>query len=449
MNISANRAKDIVTVDTSEQFNPNTEDPEVAYPPRPNKSIDETWDFKGVDTKEFTHCFHAYPAMMIPQVARRIISEFGSGVNEIFDPYCGTGTSLVEANLAGINAVGTDLNPLARLLASAKTTLIDIHLLQEHIHQFRDLTFNLDFTLQIPEAPVPEIKNAEFWFSPLALRKLAFVRSFILEISQPEIQNFFFVAFSETVRESSYTKKREFKLVRNREIDPDFNPNVFGIMESKLQRNLSGLARYQSAPGAKGSSRIFDFNTVDGIPSGIFRDGLVDMVVTSPPYGDSSTTVAYGQYSRLANEWLGVTDANQIDNRLMGGRKSKSPRHALSPLVEEVCNIITAEDPKRALDVIAFYQDYAASIANVAATIRPGGYACYVVGNRTVKGLTIPTDEITARLFEANGFRHLKTNVRNIPGKRMPLKNSPSNVPGQTGATMKNEYIVICQKTHK
>ncbi len=81
------------------------------------KFRDETYDFRTADTKRYTHCFHSYPAMMIPQVAERILSEYGKDARLLFDPYCGTGTSLVEANLKGIESIGTDINPLARLIA--------------------------------------------------------------------------------------------------------------------------------------------------------------------------------------------------------------------------------------------------------------------------------------------------------------------------------------------
>ncbi|MHC1573854.1 MAG: DNA methyltransferase, partial [Candidatus Syntropharchaeales archaeon] len=67
------------------------------------KYRDNTWDFQTANTKQYTHCFHPYPAMMIPQVAGRILDEFGKNNSLLFDPYCGTGTSLVEANLRGIN----------------------------------------------------------------------------------------------------------------------------------------------------------------------------------------------------------------------------------------------------------------------------------------------------------------------------------------------------------
>lgn len=83
------------------------------------RKIDNRWSFRTANTKEYTHCYHSYPAMMIPQVARTLIDEFSpKGKMELlFDPYMGSGTSLVEASIKGINSVGTDINPLARLIS--------------------------------------------------------------------------------------------------------------------------------------------------------------------------------------------------------------------------------------------------------------------------------------------------------------------------------------------
>ena len=100
---------------------------------------------------------------------------------------------------------------------------------------------------------------------------------------------------------------------------------------------------------------------------------------------------------------------------------------------------------KRALEVEHFYSDYYQSITNVAKTIKPLGFACYVVGNRRVKGLQLPTDEITKHFFEKNGFKYVETIIRNIPNKRMPKRNSPNNIVGETSQTMHHEFIVIMQ----
>ena len=71
--------------------------------------------------------------------------------------------------------------------------------------------------------------------------------------------------------------------------------------------------------------------------------------------------------------------------------------------------------------------DYKSSIDNVAKAVRHKGRIAYVVGNRTVKGVQIPLDYITVELFEKNGFDHITTIVREIPNKRMPKANSPTN----------------------
>ena len=63
---------------------------------------DETWDYRTADTKEYTHCFHTYPAMMIPQIARRLLNQYGVEGEWLLGSYCGTGTSLVEASLFGM-----------------------------------------------------------------------------------------------------------------------------------------------------------------------------------------------------------------------------------------------------------------------------------------------------------------------------------------------------------
>ncbi|MCS7073857.1 MAG: DNA methyltransferase, partial [Bacteroidia bacterium] len=44
------------------------------------------------------------------------------------------------------------------------------------------------------------------------------------------------------------------------------------------------------------------------------------------------------------------------------------------------------------------------------------------------------------------GFTHIETIIRNIPNKRMPNKNSPTNITGKKDETMNNEYIVIMRK---
>lgn len=412
-----------------------------------HQRIDETWDYKGVNTKEYTHCFHIYPAMMIPQIARRLLEEYGSKAKLLFDPYCGTGTSLVEANLKGINAIGTDINELARLIAKVKTTRLNINELKKYIDQFNDFIFHQLFSNEINFViDIPNVTNIDYWFSKSAQRKLGIVLYFINQISNRDIADFFKVAFSETVRDSSFTKLNEFKLVKEKKLDGRIDPDVYSIMNSKLQRNFSGLKEFLSEIDHNVFTRVYGFNTVFDIPISVVKPNSIDIVLTSPPYGDSKTTVAYGQFSRFSSEWLSLKNANKVDKLSMGGKIYKELNDFDYPILNDTIKMIKNKDEKRAFDVFSFYKDYEMSIKNISKIVKEGGFVCYVVGNRTVKGIQIPNDEITKEMFERNGFEYIETIVRNIPSKRMPLKNSPTNVTGETAETMKKEFIVILQK---
>lgn len=409
------------------------------------REIDNSWDFRTADTKEYTHCYHTYPAMMIPQVARKLIDEYKpeGKLSLLLDPYMGSGTSLVEASLIGVDAIGTDLNPLARNITKAKTTHFDLEKIQEI---FGNLQLQLSFynAEMVKHCNFDRISNYTFWYKKDDLLKLSYIQQLIDNFGYGK--EFFYTALSEVVREISFTRNSEFKRYRmSAESLEKFNPDTFSIFLSKVQRNINGLKQYNKIEHHSNIT-ICDFNSIYGIPKNIIADETVDMVVTSPPYGDSHTTVAYGQFSRWANEWFGYEDAKYLDKLLMGGNTKVKEEEYQTESIRKILDTIKATDSKRFLEVVAFLNDYWHSISNVAATVRIGGIVCYVVGNRNVKGQQIPLDYFTAEMFEKCGFTHLITKVREIPNKRMPSKTSPTNISGKKVSTMSNEYIVIMRK---
>ena len=104
---------------------------------------DEKWNFKNGSMKELVHGLHPYPAMMMPLIARTMFNDYGIGKDTIFfDPYVGSGTTLVEAQFYGAKkAIGVDLNPLAILISRAKTEDININKLNKTILDFYTYLF--------------------------------------------------------------------------------------------------------------------------------------------------------------------------------------------------------------------------------------------------------------------------------------------------------------------
>ncbi|MDE7173857.1 MAG: modification methylase, partial [Helicobacter sp.] len=101
---------------------------------------------------------------------------------------------------------------------------------------------------------------------------------------------------------------------------------------------------------------------------------------------------------------------------------------------------------KRALEVSRFYFDLETSIKSMLDSMNRKGKVFFVVGNRRVKNILLPTDRFITEVFCRNGFRHLQTIRRKISNKSMPLQNSPSNRSGAISSTMNEEYIVVCEK---
>ncbi len=409
------------------------------------RRIDYSWDYKGENTKTYTHGIHTYPAMFIPQVARRLLENYSQTGEIICDIFCGSGSALIESKLLGRNAYGIDLNPFAIFLAKAKTTPINPSKLT---NEYFKLLSEIE-KIKDQEIKKPIFNNIDFWFKEKIIIQLAKIKKAILKIKDENIRNYFIVSFSETVRLSSNTKNGEFKLVRiKKEKLENYNPDVLGIFKKKTETNIKGMTDFYKDTNKEAWTKIIYGDSSK--PNGI-KDNSVDCIITSPPYGDSRTTVAYGQFSRLSAQWIDIFEdpnkASGVDNELLGGKATKTLEHTLdSKYLKDSLNKIAKIDEKRAKDVLSFYIGLNDCLKQAYKILKPKKYFCLVVGNRLVKQVRIPTDFIIAELGEKIGFTCEDVFVRNIPGKRMPIKNSPTNIVGALEETMNKESIVVLRK---
>lgn len=409
------------------------------------RRIDYSWDYQGEKTKSLTHGLHTYPAMFIPQVARRLIETYSNKNDTICDIFCGSGTALIESRALGRNAYGIDLNPFAVFLAKAKTTAIDPSILNKI---YFDL-FNKIRLIKDSEIEKPTFLNIDFWFKEQVIIQLAKIKKAIKEIADGKVRDFFMVAFSQTVRLSSNTKNGEFKLVRiSKEKLENYNPNVLDILRKRIEISIAAMSDFYNKVDKKTWVKVIygDSSKDNGI-----KEQSIDCIVTSPPYGDSRTTVAYGQFSRLSAQWADIFEdpnkASGIDNELLGGRPVKDFEHELeSKYLKEVIKKIKALDEKRAKDVLSFYIELNECLKQAYKLLKLNKHFCIVIGNRLVKQVRIPTDFIIAELCEKIGFVCEDIIVRNIPSKRMPSRNSPTNVSGALEETMIKESIVVLRK---
>lgn len=454
------------------------------------------WDFKEDDTKEYTHGLHNYPAMMVCPISRniiRLVKEI-QPVNALLDPFAGSGTVLVEGMLSGIETVaGNDINPLALLLIKVKTTPIQhTSLLKETKELLNRVTMRRETLIEYldsvdayvietlgldvagkkgwgDEAPkylkqfcldrnldviIPDFKNLGYWFRPRVILELSILKSEIEKIEDADIRDFVFIALSESIRFVSNRRNGEFKMFRMPVTKvQEFHPDVYSEFKKILYRNIDKMQDFCKAleeVNVHSEVAVFRNNTctLGDVPNDTY-----DLVVTSPPYGDSRTTVAYGEYSRLSLQWINLFDLTEkeimgVDKSLMGGKKYRNgfeftlKSETLRESLERIKNI----DVERAGDVYSFYADLDAALRSVALKTRSGGYQFWVVGNRTVKNELLKTDVIITELAPLYGLTPIFTVDRNIPNKVMPSQNSPTNVTGATGSTMTMEHIIVLRK---
>lgn len=452
------------------------------------------WDFKNTDTKELTHGLHKYPATIIHSIPRNIISivKKYQNIETLLDPFMGSGTVLVEGKLAGLKEVyGTDLNPLAVLLSKVKTKILDKEELDKTVEKFidrleksyQDYKELLDdiypyieekglditakdgwgcnaynilkdyFNIKGFSLDIPNFVNIGYWYKPHVIIELQIIKDCIMKIEDKDFRNFFLVCFSETARYVSNTRNSEFKMFRiNKSKIKDYNPNVKSQFYMVLNRNVKKMNDFYDRCNNNTCNVKIAFEDARKLNS--VPDNSIDIVITSPPYGDSRTTVAYGEFSRFSLWWLDLSgyisneNINQIDNNLLGGKLEKDDfiYDLPSTTLKEILLEIKEKDSKRAKEVYKFYKDLDLCIKNISQKSKVNSYQFWVVGNRTVKGIKLPTNIIISELATQYNLVEVYSMMRNILNKSMPTKTSPTNEIGKTVSTINDEHILVFRK---
>ncbi|WP_225353580.1 hypothetical protein [Lacticaseibacillus thailandensis] len=150
----------------------------------------------------------------------------------------------------------------------------------------------------------------------------------------------------------------------------------------------------------------------------------IDVICTSPPYGENATTVTYGQFSILFLKWIDERDISgdeklldnfsAIDSFSLGGKNAE-----LEPIdirvVEEFVNSIAIRKQQK---VRRFLSDYLIIIKQLSRVLKRGGVALFTVGNRRVDGVQQPLDLITVQMFKKYSVQLIDEEKRHILSKK-------------------------------
>ncbi|MGY5852811.1 MAG: DNA methyltransferase, partial [Candidatus Thorarchaeota archaeon] len=243
----------------------------------------EDWTFAKEDTKYMTHGLHAYPARMIPQVARKLILNYSTEDDTVWDPFCGSGSALVESMLTNRFSIGTDLNPFAVFLSKVKTTPIDIDVLRKYNDRLNTKIVSTR-KKSLGKIEIPRMHNIDLWYKKYVQDDLAVIKKAISFIDESDVRDFFRLCLAHTAREASNLKKSEFKIVRMKEDEREkFKPDVYNLFHSNVNRCIPLMSTFRNAlsENYRKARVIYTDNRKAPID-----DISVHLIVTSPPYGD-------------------------------------------------------------------------------------------------------------------------------------------------------------------
>jgi len=267
------------------------------------------WDFASAPPSSDVHVIHPYPAKFIPQIPRHLIELFPPDEGTaVLDPFCGSGTSLVEAVRLGLDAIGIDLNPLACLIARVKTGRLP----PGFGSAIRRVGASARSLARAGSVTIPTIPRLDHWFLPDVQIALAALISSIDAEEETDIRNALRVALSSIIVQ-----------VSNQESDTryaaiDKNVDVQTVFEKfdKAVKNVAGalLSIQDSLFARLGQATVFNQDTLSVTPDQI--PATIGLVITSPPYPNA---YEYWLYHKYRMYWLGM-DPLAVRAREIGAR---------------------------------------------------------------------------------------------------------------------------------
>jgi site-specific DNA-methyltransferase (cytosine-N4-specific) len=380
-------------------------------------SID--WDFHDAKTNYLTHGLHPYPAKFIPQIPNALIQALSCVGETVADIFCGSGTTLVEALTLKRNAVGVDANPLACLISKAKTTCLqegDIEHLESLSHRAaclaEEMSGGKQFFLFRPgeslyNPPLPDNDAISFWFEPFIVEELALLIFWCRKLPTPTAQTLALTVFSSIIvtvskQDSDTRYVRREKNLRRGDALRRFAKALSDAKETAKQFTELIEPRF--------TNTVYHANLLDKPDIGI-----VDLVVCSPPYPNA---YSYHLYHMTRMLWLGM-DPGSFKKVEIGSHRKYSQK-----------------GPKRA-GVDTFTAELRTIFLWMKTHLRPGRYACFVVGNSILDGKCINNADLLSSVARETSFVELKR----IPRRLQATKKAFNPAYGK----IKTEEILVFQ----
>lgn len=362
---------------------------------------DIDWSFAKRERPHAIESIHPYPAKFIGELPRALIRALPCPKDTlVFDPFVGSGTSLIEAQRVGLGSVGVDLNPIACLITRVKTMVTPEHLTTR-------ASAIASAAARSKAERTWEIPNVDHWFRAEVQSAILALLDEIRLVEDPTAHDALQLALSSIlVRVSNQESDTRYAAIHKNVSRADVLAYFLSAVE-KLNKAL--IAReWELAP-----ARVIEANTLTLEP-GEF-EGKVGLVVTSPPYPNA---YEYWLYHKYRMWWLGF-DPLAVKEQEIGARAHFFKR-----------NHHTEEH---------FWDQMRDTFKLVGAVLIDRGYACFVIGRSKIHGKLIDNADIIQAVAAEAGFTTTARLERTISATRKSFNLSHANI--------KTETVLVLQKS--
>jgi len=385
--------------------------------------------------KRTIHNLHSYPSKFVPQLPRWAIKKYSSKGDTVLDPFVGSGTTMVEAQLAGRNSFGMDINPLAVLISKVKTTPIE-----SHIRHARTVEIMNAITRdKSADYPSPHFRNRDFWFKKQTSKTLAMILHHISQVPEDDMRDFLLVCFSSIIGRVSNVASGQILQARRGKIKskPSMSrKKIIALFKQVVKSSLSLLDEYVKNIPEHVSAKAITEDARNLDPKK--WAGQVDLIITSPSYINA---IDYIWADKLRLHWLGLAKNDSERLKLMrqqiGTENISSVEYRYLPekigikaLDQNIAKIYNATEYRasdnqnqlRAHVVYRYFRDIETHFQKAYEVLPKGAYYCFVMGDNSICKVKIPTYRFFYEIAERIGFREifkfsliLKNRLLNLP----------------------------------
>ncbi len=313
-------------------------------------------DVDAAAARALTHGFHSYAGRMHPTIARGAIASYSQPGDTVVDPFCGSGTVLVEAQAAGRTGVGVDASPLATAIARVRTTPLGEEGRERLVAEAARIAEEAGERARKRKAPeVPPWARGEIArFHAHVLYELLGVRELVFATKEDDVGRALRLCLSSILVKFMRSGPEAPRDGETKRIARGVPSRMLADRAAELARGLAALER-RMPPGTP-APRVVD-GDARKLP---LPAGGAALVVSSPPYAG---TYDYAAQHAARFVWLGLS-ARTFKLAQMGARSAA-----------------VGDAPAG-----GWRADQRRFVAEMARVLRPGGHAVLVVGDGVVDG---------------------------------------------------------------